>query len=151
MDSVANGLDVLPAECAIVLVHDGARPFPEPVVIDAVIAQARGGTGAIAAVPVSDTLKEAGNADAGGPPPVVKTVARATLWRAQTPQGFPRGLLEHAFASARSAGYAVTDEAELIERDGGTVRLIRDVSTNLKITTPEDFVLAEALARSRRG
>jgi len=151
MDSVANGLDVLPSECTIVLVHDGARPFPEPVVIDAVIAEARGGSGAIAAVPVSDTLKEAGNADGGVPAPVLKTVARAALWRAQTPQGFPRRLLEHAFASARSAGYAATDEAELVERDGGTVRLIRDVGTNLKITTPEDFVLAEALARSRRG
>ena len=151
MDSVANGLAVLPPACSIVLVHDGARPFPEAMVIDAVIAGAREGAGAIAAVPVSDTLKEAGNVEARVPPPVLRTVTRAALWRAQTPQGFPRRLLEHALASARAAGYAATDDAELVERDGGTVRLIRDVSTNLKITTPEDFALAEALARSRRG
>ncbi len=151
MESVANGFGVLPADCSVVLVHDGARPFPDPGVIDAVIAVARKGQGAIAAVPVSDTVKEAGSVAAKGPPAVARTVPRAALWRAQTPQGFPRVLLERAFAEARSAGYDATDEAELVERAGGTVRLIHDVSTNLKITTPEDFVLAEALARSRRG
>jgi len=149
MESVAAGLRVLPPSCSVVLVHDGARPFPEPTVIDAVIAAAREGTGAVAAVPVADTLKEAGPIEAKAPPPILRTIPRAALWRAQTPQGFPRDVLEEAFARAESAGYAATDEAELVERAGGSVVLIRDASTNLKITTPEDFSLAEALARGR--
>jgi 2-C-methyl-D-erythritol 4-phosphate cytidylyltransferase len=150
MESVAAGLRVLPASCSIVLVHDGARPFPEAVVIDAVIAQARLGVGAVAAVPLHDTLKEAGPVESFTPPPVRRTISRTALWRAQTPQAFPRALLETAYATARSEGIAATDDAELVERSGGTVVLVRDVSSNLKVTTPEDFRLAEALARVAR-
>jgi 2-C-methyl-D-erythritol 4-phosphate cytidylyltransferase len=150
MDSVEAGLRVLPDSCSIVLVHDGARPFPEAVLIDAVLAEARRGVGAIAAVPVSDTLKEAGLVEQSLPAPVLRTVPRATLWRAQTPQGFPRAMLEDAFARARSAGFVATDEAELVEQAGGKVVLIPDSSLNLKVTTPEDFRLAEALAQARR-
>jgi 2-C-methyl-D-erythritol 4-phosphate cytidylyltransferase len=152
MDSVEAGLAVLPPSCSIVLVHDGARPFPEPSVIDAVIAAARGGAGAVAAQPVTDTLKEAGELERRGPPPVRQTVPRATLWRAQTPQGFPRELLLRAYREARAAGFHATDDAELVERmgaEGTEVLLIPDVSTNLKITTPEDFRLAEAVAGAR--
>ena len=150
MASVEAGLAVLPSSCSIVLVHDGARPFPDATVIDAVIAAARGGVGAVAAVPVSDTLKEAGPIDAMSPPPVMRTVSRSALWRAQTPQGFPRSMLESAYraAKARGKGETTTDDAELVEREGGTVVLIRDRSTNLKITTPDDFLVAEALART---
>jgi len=150
MDSVEAGLLVLPASCSIVLVHDGARPFPEPVVIDAVVAAARRGVGAAAAVPLSDTLKEAGTGHSSGLTPIGRTVPRASLWRAQTPQGFPRSMLESAYASARAAGVAATDDAELVERAGVTVVLVPDVSTNLKVTTAGDFVLAEALAVARR-
>lgn len=146
MDSVAAGLAVLPASCSVVLIHDGARPFPEPAVIDAVVAEARKGVGAIAAIPLADTLKEA--EPAGGI--VARTVPRALLWRAQTPQGFPRKLLDSAFAKARAGGTTGTDEAELVERAGGRVMLIPDVSTNLKVTTADDFRLAEALAEARR-
>ena len=149
MESVAQGLRVLPASCSIVIVHDGARPFPEVVVIDAVIAEARHGFGAVAAMPLSDTLKEAGPIDAKGPPPILRTIPRAALWRAQTPQAFPRAVLEAAYASAKAAASPGTDDAELVERVGGRVVLVRDVSTNLKITTPEDFKLAEALAQAR--
>ncbi|HEV8598466.1 MAG TPA: 2-C-methyl-D-erythritol 4-phosphate cytidylyltransferase [Gemmatimonadales bacterium] len=150
MDSVAAGLRVLPVSCSIVLVHDGARPFPEAVVIDAVIAQARRGVGAIAAVPLYDTLKEAGPIESDTPPPVLRTLSRTAVWRAQTPQAFPRALLEAAYATARAEGFAATDDAELVERSGGTVVLVRDVSSNLKVTTPEDFRVAEALARIAR-
>ena len=163
-ESVGAGLRGLGPGCSIVLVHDGARPFPVREVIDEVIAAARRGTGAVAAVPVSDTLKEvvsesAGEAELVGPsalsasparPPVVaRTVPRTGLWRAQTPQGFPRSLLETAYAAARTQGWTGTDEAELVERSGGTVVLIRDAATNLKITTPDEWRLAEALARGQ--
>jgi 2-C-methyl-D-erythritol 4-phosphate cytidylyltransferase len=149
MDSVEAGLTALAPSCSIVLVHDGARPFPDPAVIDAVISAARRGTGAIAAIPLSDTLKEAEAPATSGHPRVIRTLPRHALWRAQTPQGFPRSMLTEAFLSARAAGFAGTDEASLVERTGGTVVLVPDVSTNLKITTAEDLTLAEALASSR--
>ena len=139
--SVAAGLAALGPACRTVLVHDAARPFVERPVIDAVIAHARAGDGAVAAVRVSDTLKEADGADASR---VRRTVPRDGLWRAQTPQGFPRAVLERAYAEAGSA--AATDDAALVERIGVTVRLVPDSTRNLKVTTPEDFVLAELLA-----
>jgi 2-C-methyl-D-erythritol 4-phosphate cytidylyltransferase len=141
-DSVAAGLRVLAAECTVVLVHDGARPFVERGVIDAVIAHARAGEGAVAAVPVSDTLKEQ---TPGDPPRVARTVPRDRLWRAQTPQGFPRRLLEEAYARAADPN-AATDDAALVEACGGAVRLVPDTPRNLKITTREDLAVAEALA-----
>jgi len=150
MDSVEAGLRKLPPSCTIVLVHDGARPFPDSTVIDAVIEQARKGTGAIAAVPVSDTLKEAALVESLEPPRILHTVPRATLWRAQTPQGFPRAMLEGAYARARKTGLHATDDAELVEQAGGSVVLIQGSSSNLKVTTQEDFWLAEALAMSRK-
>ena len=75
---------------------------------------------------------------------------RAGLWRAQTPQGFPRALLETAYASARAAGRNGTDEAALVEQAGGEVVLVADSPTNLKVTSPGDLRLAEAIAAIRR-
>jgi 2-C-methyl-D-erythritol 4-phosphate cytidylyltransferase len=140
-DSVAAGLRALGPDCRIVLVHDGARPFVDRRVIDAVIAHARAGEGAVAAVRVSDTLKEQAPDDSGR---VSRTVPRDRLWRAQTPQGFPRPLLEEAYARPRDAD--ATDDASLVEACGAVVRLVPDSSRNLKITTREDLALAEALA-----
>lgn len=142
-DSVAAGLAALAARCAVVLIHDGARPFVERGVIDAVIAHARSGESAIAAVPVSDTVKEASAADASR---IERTVPRERLWRAQTPQGFPRQVLADAYARATTEARLGTDDAELVERTGVTVRLVADSSRNLKVTTPEDLALAELLA-----
>ncbi|MGE0355060.1 MAG: 2-C-methyl-D-erythritol 4-phosphate cytidylyltransferase [Gemmatimonadales bacterium] len=144
MDSAERGIEALPAKCAVVLVHDAARPFVSPDTVDGVIAAARLGGGAIAAAPLGDTLKECDDAAA---PLVRRTIPRAGLWRAQTPQGFPRALLERAYAAARRDGVIGTDESLLVERIGGTVRVVPDAASNLKITTPEDFDLAEALAR----
>jgi 2-C-methyl-D-erythritol 4-phosphate cytidylyltransferase len=145
-DSVAAGLQALRTECGIVLVHDGARPFVDRSVIDAVIGHARGGHGAIAAVPVSDTIKEAVGPD---PTLVGRTVPRDGLWRAQTPQGFPRSMLEEAYARAGAGAGGATDEASLVEASGGIVRLVPDSPRNIKITTREDLALAEALAGAR--
>jgi 2-C-methyl-D-erythritol 4-phosphate cytidylyltransferase len=138
--SVAAGLRALGPECRTVLVHDAARPFVERPVIDAVIGHARAGEGALAAVRVSDTLKEADAADGSR---VHRTVARDGLWRAQTPQGFPRAVLERAYAAAAAGA---TDDAALVERLGVTVRLVPDSPRNLKVTTADDLVLAELLA-----
>jgi 2-C-methyl-D-erythritol 4-phosphate cytidylyltransferase len=143
-DSVRSGLSVLTAQCRVVLVHDGARPFPRREVVDRVIALSRAGVAAVAAVPVSDTLKEA---DPGGgrEPRVARTVSRVGLWRAQTPQGFPRDLLERAHA-ARRDGEDPSDDAVLVEQLGAEVALVPDSPLNLKVTSPEDLVLAEAIS-----
>ncbi|HUR93489.1 MAG TPA: 2-C-methyl-D-erythritol 4-phosphate cytidylyltransferase [Gemmatimonadales bacterium] len=148
-DSVGAGLAALGAECTTVLVHDAARPFVERTVIDAVIAHARAGEGAVAAVPVSDTLKEASGED---PSRVERTVPRTGLWRAQTPQGFPRAVLERAHAQFAAGGpdgrsTALTDDAALVERSGVAVRLVLDSPRNFKVTTLEDLAFAELLAR----
>ena len=142
-DSVRAGLSALGGECSVVLVHDGARPFVDRAVIEAVIEVARGGEGAVPAVPLSDTLKEASAADSTL---IRRTRPRARLWRAQTPQGFPRAVLEAAHARAARQGHRATDDAALVETMGVPVRLVPDSCRNLKVTTPEDLALAELLA-----
>ncbi len=97
-ESVRNGLEDLPDEAAIVLVHDAARPLVGDATIDRVIASAREGVSAIAALPVVDTLKQVDEQGA-----IVRTVDRDHLWRAQTPQGFPREVIERAHRHAKSA------------------------------------------------
>lgn len=142
-DSVRNGLAALRPECALVLVHDGARPFIERMVVDRVIARARGGAGVVPALLVSDTLKKV----TGSSAEVAETVSRDGLYRAQTPQGFPTALLRKAFAAKTSPGYVPTDEASLVEATGvGLVVLVEGSALNLKVTSPDDFVLAEAIA-----
>ena len=147
--SVSAGLAALPEDCDVVLVHDAARPFAGTAVISAVIERARAGQAAIAAVPVSDTLKQTGSDGRT----VERTVSRDGLWRAQTPQGFPRALLESAHAAAASAGRLepATDDAALVERNGGSVAVVADSATNFKITTADDLLLAEAWARLGAG
>ncbi len=137
------GLAELGGDSSVVLVHDGARPFVERDVIDAVIRHARQGESAIAAIPLSDTLKETMPSD---PSRIARTLSRDGLWRAQTPQGFPRTVLLEAYRQAASEGRAGTDDAELVERMGVPVRIVTDSSRNLKITGPEDLALAELLA-----
>jgi 2-C-methyl-D-erythritol 4-phosphate cytidylyltransferase len=148
MASVERGIAALGDRPPVVVVHDGARPFVAPAVIDAVIAEARRGRGAVAAVPVSDTLKEARPGTNGAPSRVARTVPRAGLWRAQTPQAFPSVVLRRALARARAAGMIVTDDASAVEAIDVPVVLIADLTTNLKITSPADFALAEAIARA---
>ncbi len=144
--SVAAGLKALRAS-AVVLVHDAARPFVLRGTIDAVIARARAGVAAIAALPVSDTVKEV-TEETGRR--VARTVPRERLWRAQTPQGFPRAMLDQVYASRGKLDGAATDDAELCERVGLPVEVVPDSPHNLKVTTAEDFRIAEALARELR-
>jgi len=142
-DSVRAGLAAVAEGPSIVLVHDGARPFVSRAVIDGVIAYARQGEGAVAAVPVNDTLKEGSRHE---PTRVLRTHPRARLWRAQTPQGFPRAILEQAHQRAIRLGRRATDDAALVEALGLSVRLVPDSIRNLKITTAEDLALAELIA-----
>jgi len=151
-DSVRAGLEALPDDATIILIHDAARPFVSRETIDAVIARARGGVGAVAAVPTSDTLKEVGHGPHRSTPRITRTVDRERIWRAQTPQGFPRKMLHDAYAQlgAISNGGAPSDDAEVCERAGFPVELIPDSPYNVKITTADDFRIAEALARELR-
>jgi 2-C-methyl-D-erythritol 4-phosphate cytidylyltransferase len=140
-DSVYFGLEDLPPEVRVVLVHDAARPLVDAGTIDRVVQAAREGRGALAALPVVDTLKEV---DDDGR--VVRTVERSRLWRAQTPQGFPRDMIEHAHRVARAERVSATDDAALCERLGLPVAVVQGSERLLKVTRDADFALAEALA-----
>lgn len=141
-ESVLRGLEDLPEEVSIVVVHDAARPMVEMDVIDRVIAEARAGRGAIAALPVTDTLKEV---DVTGR--IIGTVAREALWRAQTPQAFPREMIERAYAEARRAGKYATDCAALCEAQGFEVVVVQGSERAVKVTEEADFALVEAMTR----
>ena len=141
-ESVWNGLEDLPDTAEIVLVHDAARPLVDDATIGRVVAEARAGRAAIAALPVVDTLKEV---DADGR--IVRTVERERLWRAQTPQGFPRETIVTAHRRARQEKLSATDDAALCERLGIPVVVVRGSERALKITDDEDFARAEALFR----
>jgi 2-C-methyl-D-erythritol 4-phosphate cytidylyltransferase len=127
-----------------VLVHDGARPLVTAALIEAVLAALEGVDCAIAAAPVTDTIKEA---DAAGL--VVRTLDRTRLWSVQTPQVFTRAALERALAMPEAIVAAATDEASLVERGGGRVRVVAAPPENLKVTTPRDLRLAEQLLAAR--
>ena len=139
-ESVANGLDDLPDEARIVLVHDAARPLVGLRTIDRVIDAVEEGTPAIAALPVVDTLKAVG---ADGT--IARTVDRDSLWRAQTPQGFPRAMIVDAHRRARVEHVSATDDAALCERLGHPVRVVRGSERALKVTDASDFARVEAL------
>lgn len=141
-DSVRAGLRWLGPPPAVVLVHDAARPFVSPTTIAAVIERVRTGVGAVAAIPVGDTIKDV---DDDGR--VARTIPRARLWRAQTPQGFPGRMLVDAYARWPSDGAPPTDDAEVVEQAGFPVEVVQGSPRNLKITTEDDWRLAEILAR----
>jgi 2-C-methyl-D-erythritol 4-phosphate cytidylyltransferase len=139
-ESVRNGLEDLPDEVRYVLIHDAARPLVSDETIDRVVSEARRGRGAIAALPVVDTLKEVG--DDGR---IVRTVDRSRIWRAQTPQGFPRAVIVEAHRRARAERVTATDDAALCERLGQVVRVVRGSERALKVTDAGDFARVEAL------
>jgi 2-C-methyl-D-erythritol 4-phosphate cytidylyltransferase len=145
-ESVANGLKALPAGPTLVMVHDAARPFVAAEVIDRVLAVAARGAAAVPGVPLADTVKETDTAGL-----VVRTVPRERLVAVQTPQAFPRAMLETAHQRAKGdRALPATDDATLCERLGHPVRVVAGSPWNIKITTPEDFALAEALAAAEQ-
>ncbi len=144
-DSVASALAALPPSVEIVLVHDAVRPFLPADRLTAVLDAVFDCGAAALAVPVPDTLRK-GDGDSFG-----STVLRSGLYRMQTPQGFRRDWLEKAHRQARRSGYRETDDVGLVQRAGYVVRIVKGASTNIKITTPEDWELARALWENIRA
>ncbi len=144
IDSVRAGLAAVSTEAEAVLIHDAARPFLTGDHVRALLAALETAEGALPALAVSDTLKRAGEDGV-----VSATAERTGLWRAQTPQAFRRGVLEEAYA-AWPPGEVPTDDAAVVERAGGRVRLTPGDPLLMKLTYPEDFPMAEALAGAAR-
>ena len=142
-DSILNALSkARDLEPEIVAVHDAVRPFVLTDHISAVIARAREVGAAILALPATDTIKEVENGL------IQRTIDRSRVWRAQTPQAFSYNLLLRANEEARAAGLPsamATDDSFLVERLGLSVAIIEGSPNNIKITTPEDLLLAEKL------
>jgi 2-C-methyl-D-erythritol 4-phosphate cytidylyltransferase len=147
-DSVRLGLAALPEEAEAVLIHDGARCLATPDLFSRCAGALRdaipAGAGIIAATPVSDTIKQV---DGGGQ--ILATPDRQHLWAAQTPQGFAVQQLRQAHQQAQEDGWSVTDDAALYERLGFPVRVLEAPASNIKLTTPFDLAVAEAVLRSR--
>lgn len=140
-DSVRNGLEDLDDQIGIVAVHDAARPLVTLKVIDRVISEARKGHGAAPGLPVVDTLKRIDESSG-----VRETIDRAGLVRIQTPQAFPKEMIERAHREASSSGITATDDAALCERLGMRVVVVPGSERAMKITSEEDFARAEALS-----
>ncbi len=142
-DSIWNALEAAKEfRPEIVVAHDAVRPFVTPERISAVIARARETGAAILALPATDTIKEVEDGM------IRRTLDRRRIWRAQTPQAFHYDLLMRANEAARAAGLppgVVTDDSFLVERLGAPVAVVEGLASNIKITTPEDLVLAERL------
>ena len=146
-NSVMNGLHAMRPDVDdddIVLIHDGVRPLITPRLLSESIDCARSNDGALVAVQTKDTIKSVREGI------VISTPPRETLWQAQTPQSFRFRSIFDAHRSAENDGYIGTDDAELVERCGGNVRIVAGDYSNIKITTPEDLILAGAFLAGRK-
>ena len=141
--SVRAALEALGPGAEIVAIHDGARPLLDAETVERCVEAVRAGDAVVAGWPAVDTLKEV---DEGGR--IVSTPERSTLWHAQTPQVFPRSVIAEAYAEADAEELAATDDASLVEAKGGVVRMIRGSPRNVKVTRPDDLIVAEALLAS---
>jgi 2-C-methyl-D-erythritol 4-phosphate cytidylyltransferase/2-C-methyl-D-erythritol 2,4-cyclodiphosphate synthase len=144
-DSVLAGLERVPEEVDLVLVHDGVRPFVTPSLIAACLQEAAISGAAMAGPPVKDTLKRVTGGNM-----IDKTVSRADVWQAQTPQAARKELLQKAFQRAAAENYTATDEAGLLEFLGCPVKVVPGSEKNIKITRPEDLTLARAILMESR-
>jgi 2-C-methyl-D-erythritol 4-phosphate cytidylyltransferase len=143
-ESVYNGLQGLPETATHVLIHDGARCLGTAALFDRCAAALADCDGLIAAVPVKDTIKVVDSTLQ-----VTATPDRASLWAAQTPQGFRVSLLKKCHEQGRALGWEVTDDAALFERCGLSVKIVLGEETNLKITTPTDLPIADFILGQR--
>ena len=139
-DSVRLGIAALPDDVDVVLIHDAARPLASAALITRVIDAVTPDTGAIAALPASDTIHVVNRDEF-----ITATPDRKTLWYAQTPQAFPRQMIAAAHAAAERENVSPTDDAALVVRYGGRVRVIPGETSNIKITVPADLEIAAAL------
>lgn len=143
-DSVMNGLREIPPETTMVIIHDGARPFVTLRIIENAIEALNGYSGVIVGIPLKDTIKRVNEKNE-----VLETLDRDTLISVQTPQVFTPEELMKAYQRARMDEFYGTDDALLVERAGGRIKIIEGSYENIKITTPEDIVLAEAILKKR--
>jgi 2-C-methyl-D-erythritol 4-phosphate cytidylyltransferase len=144
-DSVRAGIEALDPDAGVVIIHDAVRPFITFEMISQCIRAAREEGAVTVGVPLKDTVKEV--APDGR---VMRTCDRSLLWLTQTPQAFRRDIIENAHRAAVRDGFSGTDDTALVERLGIAVRMIRGDYSNIKITTPEDLVIAEALLAASR-
>jgi len=140
-DSVRNGLKLVSPDTELVIIHDGARPLITTDVIEKAIKEAREYGAAVVGVPVKDTIKKVDSRELI----VESSLNRDDLWQAQTPQVFKYEIITRAYASGKKA----TDDAKLVEDLGIKVKMVMGSYENLKVTTPEDLIAAEAILRSR--
>lgn len=143
-DSVWNGLETLPQDSEVVLIHDGVRPFVTREMIEESIRSAVRFGAVLVAMPVKDTIKIAQSDGT-----VLQTLERKSLYQAQTPQTFQAPLIKEAYLKAREDGFAGTDDASLVERLGRKVHILPGAYTNIKITTMEDLLLAELILKGK--
>lgn len=143
-DSVYNGLMSVSDEVQYVMIHDGARPFISEEILEKAFIMTKERHATVVAVPVKDTIKVVNEALE-----VEGTPNRSTLWSIQTPQSFKKELLMEAYAYAKEEGLTVTDDSMLVEAYGKKVYIVEGDYNNIKITTPEDLVLGQAILRSK--
>lgn len=142
--SVYNALIAMNNAPQVVVIHDGVRPFVTPDQITACIETAMSYGAASLGIPAFETLKSVDEEQN-----VVETISRKAVWLTQTPQAFSYELIRSAHDAARACGVEGTDDAFLVERLGCKVRMVRGGTTNIKITTPDDITLAEAILAAR--
>ena len=139
-DSVARGLSRLDADCEVVVIHDGARPFVSSRLIDQCVETAFRAGSVVVGVPVEDTIKVVSAARE-----VQQTPPRDTLWKIQTPQVFRVEIIREAYDRATQEGVEATDDAMLVERLGKVVTVLEGEPSNIKVTFPQDLLFAEML------
>ena len=142
-DSVYNGLMATSEDTKYVMIHDGARPFIKEPVLKKALELTIEKEATIVAVPVKDTIKIVYNKESK----VIDTPERSTLWSIQTPQTFTKELLLKAYEYAKRESLIVTDDSMLVEAYGKSVYIVEGDYTNIKITTPEDLIIGEALLK----
>ncbi len=143
-DSVRNGLRAIAGGCDIVIVHDGVRPLVTEEMIIQVATAATEGSAASMGVKAKDTIKETNDENI-----VASTLPRHHLWQTQTPQAFQYDILCRAYEAAENDQHYGTDDASLVERIGINVQMIAGSYRNIKITTPEDLIMAEAFMKEK--
>ena len=143
-DSVYNGLMATSEDTKYVMIHDGARPFIKEAVLKKALEVTLEKEATVVAVPVKDTIKVVD----GKENKVIDTPDRSTLWSIQTPQSFTKELLLKAYEYAKRENLVVTDDSMLVEAYGKSVYIVEGDYTNIKITTPEDLVIGEALLKA---
>jgi 2-C-methyl-D-erythritol 4-phosphate cytidylyltransferase len=142
-DSVFNGLSIVDDKNSVILVHDGVRPLIEPGVVSDAINQLGDCDGVVVGVPPKDTIKEVREGF------VTRTLQRDLLSSVQTPQIFRFETVYTAYEKAKKESFYSTDDSALVERYGGKIKMVMGSYTNIKITTPEDLMIAELFLKMR--